>query len=106
MQVIETLLKKALTRTRSKISFWDVTKLLWLHFLHKNQIFDQIVRYLPVDWLVDTVVSVCTEQQGPPTSHGASSWHPIQPHREEHIQFVEQIWIMGLVHRGDGESHM
>lgn len=32
--------------------------------------------HLPVNWLVDTVVSVRAEQQGPPTGHGASSRHP------------------------------
>lgn len=41
--------------------------------------------HLPVNWLVDAVVSVRAEQQGPPTGHGASSRHP----RQKEMQLVE-----------------
>lgn len=46
--------------------------------LEKLQVFNKCLSHRPVDWLVDAVVSVCAEQQGPPTGHGASSRHPIQ----------------------------
>lgn len=50
-----------------------------------------LLRHLPADWLVGTVVSVGTEQQGPPTGHGASSWHPAQTHkRRQPVCTMEQ----------------
>lgn len=46
--------------------------------LEKLQVFNEHLSHLPVNRLVDAVVRVRAEQQGPPTGHGASSRHPIQ----------------------------
>lgn len=60
----------------------------------KSGQFDWLLKHLPVDWLVDTVVSVCTEQQGPPTCHGASSWHPAKSSKKRNRQLIYLYIVM------------